>query len=971
MEQQMKISNGPYLMGLAATHVLLAWETERPGNYTVYYDSKTGERKVSAVFEREPSYRENADGGCLYTAKLTDLSPETKVSYRICYQEQILSQGSFCSLADSPQALHIITLSDSHLFNAASQFADAVRREKPDFIIHGGDIPPGTGYQHEHYARHWFQKIPDILREVPVCYIPGNHDDGPFFDSFFARPQSKILRAMPDGRVFSFAVGPAFFLFADSNPWGLLEMNAVNSGVQLPEKEHRHIAEILAWLEDELQSSQARNAKWRILVAHHPYTDAFNNKYLVPLTERCGVELVIGGHLHYYVKAISSDPAIGAKTVYVCQGSAQDPEVQLTRSDGERRLLEDFPEVTAMGRNNYGVLDVTADTIVYNLYGYTPDGGSALVDCVRLEQAHPQVEYTAAELRRLDNNGHVEVRVQAYNQGAGVADARVILSDNGVEQVLNLFGSEESSQAVLLEPGEKRRLTAIYQARQPGEHILEYGGQKLKLLVYEPSQLSFAHMRLQAGHGRMSDCVTAGVEATNNLDHEIYTSIPFYINQRLMESKNIFFRGHEKKYIEFRYKFNQGGDYQISLADRLPKEVCIEKGIRIIPRVQDKSGCGHTALMHGTPKVLERGGHIEVCLEHYGDYIEVLPAPDLLAEQGFTGMVWAKVERLAHENEMGHNPLMVRGKSVGWGATYFMRMVVERAGGLKWGTCHGITEYSWQGGEAKVGQWAQYTMTFDKSCGGDSYCDGNQVAHVGAIPGEAELRQWGQEPIFIGYSYIGHVIEEIGRPKYFTHLPGRISQVRFYRRGFSAEENKMVLDAPEEAGPQDGQLALWLDFRNILKVGTHTTEWRHPAIYAPAFKTEKKYWQFKQLKASANVPLQAGIKAVVEVSDDGVTVKGALTIAVQDGTHYTDLASLPEAQYLRIRTEMFAEVGAEGTFVPELQEYQVIATNGNDFADMFWSTRSQWEKGIFTGAAGFAPADRLRDFPEYTDVIHG
>mgnify|MGYP001777433954 CR=1 FL=1 len=46
MEQQMKISNGPYLMGLAATHVLLAWETERPGNYTVYYDSKTGERKA-------------------------------------------------------------------------------------------------------------------------------------------------------------------------------------------------------------------------------------------------------------------------------------------------------------------------------------------------------------------------------------------------------------------------------------------------------------------------------------------------------------------------------------------------------------------------------------------------------------------------------------------------------------------------------------------------------------------------------------------------------------------------------------------------------------------------------------------------------------------------------------------------------------------------------------------------------------
>ena len=139
-------------------------------------------------------------------------------------------------------------------------------------------------------------------------------------------------------------------------------------------------------------------------------------------------------------------------------------------------------------------------------------------------------------------------------------------------------------------------------------------------------------------------------------------------------------------------------------------------------------------------------------------------------------------------------------------------------------------------------------------------------------------------------------------------------------------------------------LALWLDFCNILKVGTHTTEWRHPAIYAPSFKTEKKYWRFRQLKASASLPLQAGIKAVVEVSDDCVNVKGSLQLAIQEGTHYMDLSSLPKAQYLRIRTDMYAEVGPEGTFIPELQEYQVIATNGNDFADMFWSIYALWGK---------------------------
>ena len=52
-------------------------------------------------------------------------------------------------------------------------------------------------------------------------------------------------------------------------------------------------------------------------------------------------------------------------------------------------------------------------------------------------------------------------------------------------------------------------------------------------------------------------------------------------------------------------------------------------------------------------------------------------------------------------------------------------------------------------------------------------------------------------------------------------------------------------------------LAVWLDFRDILTVGTHTTEWRHPAVYSQDFLTEKKYWRFKQLKTKAVLPLYA------------------------------------------------------------------------------------------------------------------
>ena len=89
-------------------------------------------------------------------------------------------------------------------------------------------------------------------------------------------------------------------------------------------------------------------------------------------------------------------------------------------------------------------------------------------------------------------------------------------------------------------------------------------------------------MRVRAGQGEEADCMIAGIEATNNLDHEIFISVPLYINQRIAETKSLFFRGHEKRYIEFHYKFQQGGEYQVSIADQLPKEVSIEGGIRII-----------------------------------------------------------------------------------------------------------------------------------------------------------------------------------------------------------------------------------------------------------------------------------------------------------------------------------------------------------------------------------------------------
>ena len=68
-----------------------------------------------------------------------------------------------------------------------------------------------------------------------------------------------------------------------------------------------------------------------------------------------------------------------------------------------------------------------------------------------------------------------------------------------MEHTINLFGNEENSQVVTLEPGEKRKVESVYQAIEPGVHLLCVGDSDLMFVVFWPSQLSFAFLRVHPG----------------------------------------------------------------------------------------------------------------------------------------------------------------------------------------------------------------------------------------------------------------------------------------------------------------------------------------------------------------------------------------------------------------------------------------------------------------------------------------
>lgn len=967
------ILSGPYLLAPTTTSMTVTWEMNLSIDVTVWYgDNGQLDNKVHVECERGTSWRDSPEGICMYRATLVDLQPNTMYVYKIILESGEVYEGTFKTLGDNPEEIRIFTLSDSHLFKTSKAFTNTVLTERPDFIIHSGDISLATGYQKDEYSTNWFHEGADFLKEIPTVYAFGNHDISPFYEDFFMNVQKDVFYADEIGHNVSFDYGNTHLIFLDSNPWGLFEMNAVNSGLPVDEVTRNNIDSTLSWLTTDLQSVKAQNATWRILVLHHPYTDDFTNKHIVTIAENYNVNLVITGHLHYYIKNVSINPTIGAKTVYISQGSAQDYDVEIDCGKDSERMLSDFPEVVATGKSNYGYISIRGETLVFKNYGFQEGViGSKLVDEVILVQEEPNILISDLTITVNEKKGIIGIEAEAKNKGRGLAVVTLNIVDNNKEVMLNLFGTKNKERVIALNPGQVAKIKTEYVILEPGRHNVTIGDRTEVIDVLPADSVCFENMTVKVGQGNSSNIIFATVEITNHKGHHILSDVDLSVDHQIVVTQKVKLQPHEKKKLDFTYQIAKGGIYKVGIGNLTCKEIVVEGTLRGIPIIKDLSGNGNHGLLRGIPKLVIDNQKVALSLDHDGDYIEVPDNETLHVKDGYTGVVWANINRLVTGGEMGHNPLMVKGISIGWGATYLLRMCLERSGNLKWGTCHGITEYSWQGGQAGVGEWVQYTSAFDKKTGGTSYCNNQKVAETVGIKLNEPLRNWEGLPLFIGYSYIGHIIKEISRPKYFTHLPAQISQVRFYRRKLSQEENQYIYDHPDEVGPCREDLAVWLDFQQIERNGTHKTEWRRPAMFYPSYKTEKKLWTFNTLATDTIIPGLASLEVLIQVSDDGETVKAFQKNILRNGIQKINLSDLPRAQYIRIVTEFNSSIMPMGTDIPELNEYRISATSDGIVTETAWGTRIDWEKGSFEGAIGFEPLNRTKVFEEYTDVIHG
>ena len=960
--------NGPYLLAPKTDAMTVVWESTAKADATIAFGDaadKLGAPVAVAADANAPEFQGAKMNFYYYT--MTGLKPGTRYYYEVKLAGGESCKASFRTLSDKPDKINMISLSDSHIFATRSELDAAVKSYDPDLILHCGDLVEGTGAQAEQFS-FWFKgnTDEDFIHSYPVYYASGNHDQGGvYFNTYVYNLQDAAYGATVTGDS-SFNYGGLHIISMNSNPWGLFQMNSEATGNKADQATLDTIDKSLAWLKADLASSAAKNAEFRLIFMHHPVSDAFTKRYIPAIIEPAGVDLMLAGHTHSYARAVSSNPAVGAGTVY------------LTHQDARTYNKKgDFFHIT--GTPGAGLLTVET-------YGAEGEGKeSKLAATTKIATKKQQLSYSDISITpsTVLYNDSVTVKATVKNDGAGLAAAVLPINDNGTVRYLYKFGGEIKT----LEPGKSISLSATLPMTALGQHALKLADKAVNVNVqYRKAAFSYENLRIKQGNGTVSDINSnvLNLKATiTNIGNEAgVASAAFKINGQTVSTQNYKLDSGKSKTAEFTYTFDKAGDYTVTIGTAAPQTIHVEGSIQGMPIVKDKSGNGNNGYIHGAPELgTDDKGQQSLILDGKRDYIEVPDKGGYTIKDGVSGMVWANLpsagttkggvseltEQYVDLDGKGaipdHNPLLLKGIGLGWGTPYLFRMAVRETGKVTYGVCllDDNGEFSWNdGSQAEAGikkdTWVQYTSTFDFANGGDAYQNGYQSAHVDKPAYTAPVKNWEGAPLYVGLGFKNTLLTKRNRGMYHTMLPGAVSQVRFYSTKVSATENDAARTNPTAAGASAKDLKVWLDFSsaNIDTKGTHTTEW----VAVTGAPTTLAY--------DASFHGAASIQATVQTSDDGKTVKEGKAFTLTSATNTLDLTGLAQAKYVRVQTAFVSDLNKTESSVPVLNEY--VLTAGDTVKR--WNTLVDWNAGTFAGAAGHQSADvyinHAKDFDDYS-----
>ena len=302
----------PYLQKVGRDCATITWTTEEAGKGAVWFGSGGSPAQIMGSVVKELLPAETDLGAPCYrhAVELSGLEPNTEYFYGFAQVDGGLTASEPLSFRTAcPGALSFLAFGDSGSGSVEQQILTGwMKKETPSLVLHLGDLAYPRG-SFQDFQAYYFDSCRDLMKRVPFFPCPGNHDymtqDAFPYLALHNLPHVAAVPESDRGRYYSFDWGNVHFVSVDSN--APLALAADGHGA------------MLEWLENDLRTTRQY---WKIVYFHHPpfaggpnENDASSElarRYLVPIVERHGVQLVLNGHEHSYQRTY---PLVGKQTV--------------------------------------------------------------------------------------------------------------------------------------------------------------------------------------------------------------------------------------------------------------------------------------------------------------------------------------------------------------------------------------------------------------------------------------------------------------------------------------------------------------------------------------------------------------------------------------------------------------------------------------------------------------------------------
>lgn len=354
-------SCGPFLLQPGTDRMTVVVDHETPVTAKLRYGIQ-GDANIQ-VMTHESAARHHVFG-------LTGLRPGTQYWYEIT-SDTTLGSGkrTFRTLPESPKSYRIVALGDVRSLPARwHKVSQRIFREEKDalFIIGTGDYP-SNGRNYGMWIKQFFTPARDLLASVPIWPAIGNHESTRAHDDITHQEESKFF---------------SLFELPGNERWYRVEYHLLtllvldsNSGMGPAKAQYK-------WLRKQLRSERKR---YTLVAFHHaPFSSGPHAKinldatpgerpidegrrFVVPLFEMYGVDLVLNGHDHIYERSVKNG------ITYVVAGGGGAPLYKIN-------VVPNPYQVLAKSTNHYVTLDISQAGIALNAIDTT----GQVIDCTYL-----------------------------------------------------------------------------------------------------------------------------------------------------------------------------------------------------------------------------------------------------------------------------------------------------------------------------------------------------------------------------------------------------------------------------------------------------------------------------------------------------------------------------------------------------------------------------------------------------------